>query len=222
PAMSQKFALVENGEQIVVSVNHFKSKGSSCGVGDDDTTTGQGNCNVTRTRAAQALVSHLGENFVDVHQLIIGDLNSYAKENPITTITESGFVNLIAQFQGAQAYSYSYNGELGYLDHALASASMMDKVVDTTEWHINADEPIVLDYNVEYQSDDQQTNFYAPDQYRMSDHDPVIMTFQFDAAEESGDDEPVVVVTKKGGSLGILCLLLLPLLVARRLAIVRV
>jgi predicted extracellular nuclease len=46
PSLNQKFALVENGETIVVSVNHLKSKGSSCGEGDDDTTTGQSSCNL--------------------------------------------------------------------------------------------------------------------------------------------------------------------------------
>ena len=38
-------------------VNHLKSKGSDCNaVGDPDTGDGQGNCNMTRTAAAEALV----------------------------------------------------------------------------------------------------------------------------------------------------------------------
>jgi predicted extracellular nuclease len=36
PSVIQKFALVENGEELVVSVNHLKSKSSSCGTDDDD------------------------------------------------------------------------------------------------------------------------------------------------------------------------------------------
>lgn len=181
PSVVQKFALLENGEELVVSVNHLKSKGSSCGAGDDDTTTGQGNCNLTRTRAAQALTAFITEQFGETPALIIGDLNSYAKEDPISAIIGAGYTDLANYFGGVQAYSYSFDGELGYLDHALASASMLDKVVDTTEWHINADEPVVLDYNLDFQSQAQQVNFYAPDAYRMSDHDPVVISLQLES-----------------------------------------
>ena len=176
PALNQKFALVANNEELVVSVNHFKSKGSSCGAGDDDTTTGQGNCNLTRTRAAEALTTFLAEQFAETPTLIIGDLNSYAMEEPILKILQQGYTNLANKFGGDEAYSYSFGGEFGYLDHALASAALVDKVVDTTEWHINADEPIVFDYNVEFKSDQQLIDYYAPDAYRMSDHDPVVIS----------------------------------------------
>ncbi len=43
-------------------VNHLKSKGSDCNaVGDPDTGDGAGNCNLTRTAAAEALVDWLAE-----------------------------------------------------------------------------------------------------------------------------------------------------------------
>jgi len=187
PAFNQKFALLENGEEIVISVNHLKSKGSSCGAGDDDTTTGQGNCNVTRTRAAEALLAFLAQEYADAPTLIIGDLNSYAQEEPILAVKQAGYTDLANLFQGNAAYSYVFGGEFGYLDHALASASLVDKVVDTVEWHINADEPIVLDYNVEFKSAQQQLDFYAADAYRMSDHDPVVIALQLDAAVVKGD-----------------------------------
>jgi hypothetical protein len=54
-------------------------------------------------------------------------------------------------------------------------------VVDVTEWHINADEPISLDYNVEFKATANVTGYYADDAYRMSDHDPVLIAMQFDA-----------------------------------------
>lgn len=47
------------------------------------------------------------------------------------------------------------NGEAGYLDHALASGSMAEQVIDTIIWHTNADEPSVLDYSIEYKSPGQ-------------------------------------------------------------------
>ena len=43
------------------------------------------------------------------------------------------------------------------------------------EWHINADEPRSLDYNVEFKSAGQVISLYAPDAYRSSDHDPVVV-----------------------------------------------
>ena len=190
PSFIQKFALVENGEEIVLSVNHFKSKGSSCGAGDDDTSTGQGNCNLTRTRASLALAAFLEDNFADTPTLIIGDLNAYALEDPITTLTDASgpaYTDLANMFAGSEAYSYSFNGELGYLDHALASPSLVDKVVDATEWHINADEPVVLDYNFEFKSSSQIDSFFAPGPYRMSDHDPVVVSIMLEADALVGD-----------------------------------
>ncbi|MCF2949719.1 ExeM/NucH family extracellular endonuclease [Paraglaciecola aquimarina] len=187
PALVQKFALTENGEELVVSVNHFKSKGSGCGVGDDDLTTGQGNCNLTRTRAAQALTAFIAANFADTPTLILGDLNAYAKEDPITQIESAGYTNLVNYFGGDKAYSYSFDGQLGTLDHALANNKALAKVVDVTEWHINADEPIALDYNTNFKKANHITDYYAPDAYRMSDHDPVLIALQFDLAAILGD-----------------------------------
>lgn len=183
PAVAQKFALVENAEEVAISVNHFKSKGSGCGAGDDDKETGQGNCNLTRTRAAQALTTFLSTQFPDTPTLIIGDLNSYAKEDPIRQIEQAGFTNLVHHFGGDKAYSYSFGGQAGYLDHALANGKALAKVVDVTEWHINADEPIVLDYNTEDKSNAQLAEYYAADAYRMSDHDPVIIAMDLKPSE---------------------------------------
>ncbi|WP_416308016.1 ExeM/NucH family extracellular endonuclease [Neptunicella sp. SCSIO 80796] len=187
PALNQKFSLLENGESLVVSVNHLKSKGSGCGAGDDDTTTGQGNCNLTRTRAAQALTIFLAEQFPDTPALIIGDLNSNAKEDPIRKIEQAGYTNLLNHFNGDAAYSYTFNGEFGYLDHGLANQLLLPQVVDAVEWHINADEPRVLDYNVENKTAAQLVDFYAADAYRVSDHDPVVISLQLESPAMAGD-----------------------------------
>jgi len=47
------------------------------------------------------------------------------------------------------------------------------------EWHINADEPTVLDYNTNYKTANQIATLYAPDAYRASDHDPVLIVLDF-------------------------------------------
>jgi len=66
------------------------------------------------------------------------------------------------------------------LDHAFASSSMGAQVSGVTVWHINADEPVVLDYNTEFKTQD----LYAATAYRSSDHDPVLvgLTLNADAA----------------------------------------
>jgi predicted extracellular nuclease len=43
-----------------------------------------------------------------------------------------------------------------------------------TAWHINADEPDIIDYDTTFKRDAQDA-LYAPDQYRSSDHDAVIV-----------------------------------------------
>jgi hypothetical protein len=43
------------------------------------------------------------------------------------------------------------------------------------DYHINSDEPSVLDYNTDFKSAGQIVSLYAPDQFRISDHDPVMV-----------------------------------------------
>ncbi len=176
PALAQTFEDI-HGDRYTVVVNHLKSKGSDCNsAGDPDVGDGQGNCNLTRTAAAEALADWLATDPTgsgDPDVLIIGDLNSYAKEDPITALLNAGYTNTVAQFGGSTAYSYVFGGQSGYLDHALANATLAPQVTGVTDWHINADEPIALDYNVEFKSAGQVASFYAPDAYRASDHDPV-------------------------------------------------
>ena len=76
------------------------------------------------------------------------------------------------------AHSYVLFGQTGDLDHALASSSMAEQVTITSIWHINADEPSVLDYNTEYKTAGQVISLYAADEYRSSDHDPVIIDLE--------------------------------------------
>ncbi|GAB3023657.1 ExeM/NucH family extracellular endonuclease [Bowmanella dokdonensis] len=181
PALAQRFKALGSGGDFAVIVNHFKSKGSCGGAtsGDQDQGDGQGCWNQARQAQAQTLIDWLAtapELSADTDHLVIGDLNSYAKEDPIRVFTDNGYINLIEHFEGAGAYSYAFGGEVGYLDHAIGSASLLGQVVDVTEWHINADEPRILDYNTEYKSEAQINDFYAPDAYRVSDHDPVLVS----------------------------------------------
>jgi len=182
PVLAQSFRELASNARVTLAINHLKSKGSDCNdVADPDTGDGQGNCAVTRTNAAEALVSWLqGDPTAsgDHDYLIIGDLNSYAQENPIAAIKSAGYTDLIAQFVGANAYSYVFDGQAGYLDHALASAGLVPQVKIAADWHINADEPIALDYNTEFKSAAQVASFYNSDAFRSSDHDPLIVSLK--------------------------------------------
>jgi hypothetical protein len=184
PPLAQTFREIATGESFTFVVNHFKSKGSGCEDQvapygpDPDTGDGQGNCALTRTAAANELAAWLATNPTGVNEpdiLIVGDLNSYRREAPITALLGQGYVDLVDALIGQNAYSFAFDGQWGYLDYALASTSLQAQVTGVTEWHINADEPGVLDYNTNFKSVGQQVSLYAPDQYRVSDHDPVLV-----------------------------------------------
>ncbi len=166
------------GEKFTVVVNHFKSKASAGNLtGDSDQGDGQGLSNATRVAQAQALSNFLDTLNDDSDILVIGDFNAYAQEEPLQVIEQAGYSNLIS----AQNYSYVFDGQKGSLDHAFASASLASAVAGTSIWHINADEPAVLDYNTNYKSSTQQVDLYSTDAYRASDHDPLLIALQFTA-----------------------------------------
>lgn len=187
PSLAQTFEVNATGARFTVVVNHLKSKGSDCvDVGDPDLGDGQGNCSQTRRAAAEALVDWLATDPTgsgDADYIITGDLNSYAREDTITEIkagsddiagTNDDYTNLIEHFQGTYAYSYVFDGQSGYLDHALANASLFPQVTGAADWHINSDESDVLDYDTSFKPAAQEA-LYEPNAYRTSDHDPVVV-----------------------------------------------
>lgn len=177
PVLAQTFSQNSNGARITIAVIHLKSKGSPCDeIGDPDTGDGQGNCNQTRTAAAIAMADWLATDPTssgDADVLVIGDSNSYYLEDPMTALDDAGFVNLVESSAGQDSYSFLFAGQVGALDHALASPSLVDQVAGIAEWHINADEPPLLDYNLEFDRDPGMFDGTTP--YRSSDHDPLII-----------------------------------------------
>ncbi|MCL1465141.1 ExeM/NucH family extracellular endonuclease [Argonema galeatum] len=208
--LAQTFQQNSTGGQFTAVVNHFKSKGSSAGgSGDADAFDGQGLSNGTRTRQSQDLATWLATNPTgtnDSDYLIVGDLNAYAKEDPITTLANAGYNNLLP----ISSYSYVFDGQVGSLDHALASSSLAAQVTGAEKWHINADEPSVLDYNTNFKSAGQVSSLYNADPYRSSDHDPVIVGVNLAVpnltieaidgnAAEAGSDVGVFRISRSGG-----------------------
>ena len=181
PSLIQAFTENATSSTFIVSVNHLKSKGSACDA--PDAGDGQGNCNTVRLNAVNELVAYLATDPTgtgDPDVLIIGDLNSYAKEDPILALEAAGYTNLVSAYLGEDAYSYVFDGQWGYLDYALASPSILDQITGVGEYHINADEPSVLDYNTDFKTAGQIASLYAPDEFRVSDHDPIIVGLAFE------------------------------------------
>lgn len=185
PALTQRFRHVATSETVSVNVNHFKSKGSACSEDPNALNVVIGNCNDTRERFAGELVEWLeAKGYADDRMIIMGDLNSYALEDPIDVLTEAGYTDMERKFNGSEAYSYVFDGRLGYLDYAMANDAAEADIVDTQSWHINADEPSIIDYTMKFKAPAEDA-LWAADPYRSSDHDPVIIGMKLAA------DEPV-------------------------------
>ena len=189
PALAQSFKERGSKFKMTVVVNHFKSKGSGCGEGDDDRNTGQGNCNLTRTIAANEQTDWLTTHPTGVNTskiLVLGDLNAYRNEDPINAFKLAGFYDLADYFNGPDTYGYVFDGQLGYLDYALATWDLKGRVIDIAHWNINADEVNVLDYNDTvrdaserfFEAKPSALPLFSDSPYRSSDHDPVVIGIQ--------------------------------------------
>ena len=129
---------------------------------------------MTRTNAASAIADWIDTDPTasgDPDFLIIGDLNAYLMEDPLTALKNAGLTSLLEG--NTSAYSFQFDAMAGALDHAVASPSLNGQISEVIEWHINTDEPRLLDYNLENGRDADLFDSNLP--YRASDHDPVII-----------------------------------------------
>jgi predicted extracellular nuclease len=189
PTLLQTFEESTHGERFSVAVVHLKSKGSNCNaLGDPDQNDGQGNCNGTRAAAAAALGDWLATDPTasgDPDFVVVGDFNSYAREDPVRALEEAGFTT------ATQAHTFVFAGQIGTLDYIFTSAELTAKVSASAVWHINADEPDAIDYNLDF---GRPPGIYRSDEFRSSDHDPVLIGFDFspDTAVVVPPSQPVI------------------------------
>lgn len=190
--LAQTFTVIDPnnpdfGEEFTLAVNHFKSKGGTGTGADADAGDGQGNWNQRRVDSANALTDWLatrptGSEDPDI--LTVGDFNAYDREDPVTAIENAGYTSLITG-----DYSYVFDGQWGSLDHAFANGDLASQVSGAAKWHINADEPDALDYSTQF----NDPSLYAPDEFRVSDHDPLVVgldLFSIDpCTPTSGNDD---------------------------------
>ena len=194
PPLAQRFASVGNNGGFWFVVNHFKSKGSCPNSGDVD--SGQGCYNQGRTQQANALSSFVDKLKAQGEQdvLLMGDFNSYLLEDPTKVLEAAGNESLLKRMAVSERYTYVFGGETGALDHAYSSASLSQQVSGASVWHINADEPSVLDYNTDFNTDDR----FAPTPFRASDHDPVLVGLTL--AADAAVSQPIVSATIAAGA----------------------
>ncbi|HDY7676582.1 TPA: ExeM/NucH family extracellular endonuclease [Vibrio vulnificus] len=223
------FRVLNTGKQLTVSVNHLKSKGSTCW--DDYVGTkavdndAQGSCENFRV----ASTYHLGQEMAKIggDQIVLGDMNSYAHEDPMLVLTSNptkkalkaadyikvgnkwqfngeqgpvitqtfGFINAVDYKTpaGETSWSYSYNDEVGSLDHLLITSSLKSRLVDAVDWHINAPESTLFDYSNKYKGGDsnEANPFYKADAFRSSDHDSALVTIGYKYGE-AGESQVVI------------------------------
>lgn len=162
---------------FTVVANHFKSKSPGEPTGDNvDTGDGQGAWNGDRTRQAASLATFTDElraESEDDDVLLLGDFNAYTQEDPIERLRDAGFTDL-GDLLDAGRYSYVFDDQSGSLDHALSTASLTQKVTDLAHWNINAVESFAYQYTGD-------PALYAPDAFRSSDHDPLVLGLDLEA-----------------------------------------
>ncbi|RYV03434.1 endonuclease [Shewanella sp. OPT22] len=103
-------------------------------------------------------------------------LNNKPLYSTPTKITKNyGFTDLNSKLHGKGVFSYSYEGELGTLDYALANESFASKVVSVEDWHTNSLESNLFEYPSKYTGDLAKSE----NAFSSSDHDPIIVALNF-------------------------------------------
>ena len=167
--LAQVFETREGGQRFLVVVNHLKSKGSCPDEGPNRAQgDGQGCWNPARTAAVRAQLPWLQQlaAAADTDRiLVLGDMNAWRLEDPISAFRAAGLVDLVEEWRGLPLHSYRFFGQAGTLDYAFASPALAQHSRAAYLWHINADWP---------------RNMELPQPWlRMSDHDPVIVDLDF-------------------------------------------
>ena len=154
------------GERIVVIANHLKSK-----LGDD-AIYGSNQPSVENTRPKRIEEAKILNAFIkeglrqnpNLKFVLTGDFNDFEFSDSVRTIVGNELVNLMAEHEAGDRYSYFYRGSNQSLDNILISKNIKDKVVFSPV-HINAS--------------------FMEEHGRASDHDPVVVQIDFSKKEVS-------------------------------------
>jgi len=209
-ALTPTFTINIGGQQLTISINHFKSKGSTCwedvALEQYNDTDLQGSCEHLRVSAAYQLGTALAE--IKGHKLIVGDLNSYGKEDPLLVLTNRHNVAPSYAIEAARdtfinnqrlhgASGAVIDQTFGYINtvainHPTAFGYSYKNSVGTLDYILASPSltPYIIDA-VEWPINSpespllQYSTKYTGemtkfnDPYRSSDHDPVIISLRF-------------------------------------------
>lgn len=158
----------EGGEFLFV-INHLRFKGCDGASGaNEDQNDGQACFNQRRKNQVEALVSFIDDVKTQTGVeavFIMGDMNAYYQEDPIDLFRANGYESYFDD----EETSFIFQGESGALDHAMLNEEARSIAYEGQILHINSMEPRFLDYS------DDNAAFYQDNEYRSSDHDPVIL-----------------------------------------------
>ena len=155
------FEEIKSGERFVLNINHLRSKR---GTGDESNSKRMVNVDSLLVMLDKIEKEQL---FGDADILLVGDYNCYSQEQPIQTLVQAGYEDVLMQYDST-GYSYVYHSEAGYLDRAFASPTMATQVKAVHPYHLNAD----YFYSRGYKRRLDKTMF------RYADHDPILISIQ--------------------------------------------
>ena len=149
---------IASGEKFVLNINHLRSKRGTGAESNDK--------RMTNVDSLMVMLYKIQEQqlFQDEDILLVGDYNSYTYEQPLQTIIQAGYEDVLMQY-APEGYSYVYYSEAGYLDRVFASPTMTDQVTQVQPYHLNAD----YFYSRGFKRGLDETI------YRYADHDPILI-----------------------------------------------
>jgi len=94
-------------------------------------------------------------------------------EPPITYLIQNGFVSV----SDPEEHSYLFDGQFGSLDYILVKSEASKYVTGSAVWNCNADEPDLIDYNLDFGRSSSLFDGFIPE--RFSDHDSKLLSLNF-------------------------------------------
>lgn len=155
------FEEIASGERFILNINHLRSKR---GTGAESNEKRMANVD-----SLMVMLNRIKEQniYQDEDILLVGDYNSYTQEQPLQTIINAGYSDVLMQY-APKGYSYVYHSWSGYLDRVFASPTMSTQVTQVQPYHLNAD----YFYSRGFKRGLDDTMF------RYADHDPILIHIQ--------------------------------------------
>ncbi|MFR9721530.1 ExeM/NucH family extracellular endonuclease [Aeromonas diversa] len=237
-SLVQSFTVAGSKDPLTLVVNHLKSKGSGCfenGDGKSEPADLQGKCTEFRVSAAKVLGEAVSK--LPGQVLLVGDFNSYAKEDPIRVLTdynpatsERKIVSASRTFIGEQPYEQTgreVTKSYGLVDLNVrfnkekAISYSYDGELGTLDYALGNPALTrrvvgVADWHInsfesnlfEYGTKYTGSLAKSDNPFSASDHDPIIVDLKLEEAQQPQ--------SSGGGSIGLGMLALLPLAFWRR------